>query len=136
MGRPPKMTDEIVKLLEDAFKLDAPISEACQYAGISRTAYYDYINAHPGFLDRLERLKSMTRFKMRSKVISKALRDPTFALNYLKLKCDDFKEKKQVESKGNTNITFIDAIISKKKELAEASKNGTTKEEARGRKAD
>jgi len=108
MGRPPKITDEVVKLLEDAFKLDAPITEACQYAGISRTAYYDYINAHPEFLDRLERLKSMTRFKIRGKVISRALKDANFGLNYLKLKCDDFKEKRKV----NTEHELINSDMS------------------------
>jgi predicted DNA-binding protein YlxM (UPF0122 family) len=111
MGRPPKLTEEVVKLLEDAFKLDAPVTEACQYAGISRTAYYDYVKAHPEFLDRLERLKSMTRFKIRGKVISRALKDPNFGLNYLKLKCDDFKEKKQVEAEVKTKLNAADSLI-------------------------
>lgn len=136
MGRPPKITGEVVKLLEDAFKLDAPVTEACQYAGISRTAYYDYVNAHPEFLDRLERLKSMTRFKIRGKVISRALKDPTFGLNYLKLKCDDFKEKKQVESNVNAAASFIDAIRKHREDRKEAEKNGTAQEKTSGRETD
>jgi hypothetical protein len=134
MGRPPKITDEVVKLLEDAFKLDAPVTEACQYAGISRTAYYDYTKSHPEFLDRLERLKSMTRFKIRGKVISKALKDPNFGLSYLKLKCDDFKEKKQVESNEDAATSLIKAIIARRKERNEEEKNGAAKEKTRGRK--
>ena len=113
MGRPPKITSEVVKLLEDAFKLDAPITEACQYAGISRQAYYDYTKAHPEFLDRLERLKSMTRFKIRGKVITKALKDANFGLNYLKLKCDDFKEKKQVNSEHEIKGSGMSEALAK-----------------------
>jgi predicted DNA-binding protein YlxM (UPF0122 family) len=127
MGRPPIITGEVVKLLEDAFKLDAPVTEACQYAGISRTAYYDYIKAHPEFLDRLERLKSMTRFKIRGKVISRALKDPNFGLNYLKLKCDDFKEKKQVDAEVNTKLNAADSLIialGKRSEEREGAENG------------
>lgn len=40
MGRPRKLTHDIVKAIEDALLAGAHQDQACEYAGISRSAYY------------------------------------------------------------------------------------------------
>jgi predicted DNA-binding protein YlxM (UPF0122 family) len=42
---PTKMTDEVVKKLEEVFALDGSVDEACYYANISRQCYYNWIKS-------------------------------------------------------------------------------------------
>lgn len=53
MGRPPKVTEDIVGILEQAFKDGANISQACILAKISRDSYYYNLENNPGFSDRM-----------------------------------------------------------------------------------
>lgn len=56
-GRPTVMTEEVLRKLEEAF-LDAFTDEmACLYAGISKTALYEYCEEHKDFAERKEVLK-------------------------------------------------------------------------------
>lgn len=52
--RKTKFTEECVKKLEEIFKIDWTVEEACWYAWISRRAYYDECNRNPEFLYRME----------------------------------------------------------------------------------
>ena len=49
VGRPQKLTDEIVGKLIYAFQKDFNVTEACDYAGISRDTYYDWCKNKKGF---------------------------------------------------------------------------------------
>lgn len=40
MARPTVMTDDVVRKLIEAFKLDVSVEEACLYADISKDTYY------------------------------------------------------------------------------------------------
>ncbi len=44
VGRPPKVTYKTMLRLSDAIQHNSTISEACRYAGISRTTYFLYMN--------------------------------------------------------------------------------------------
>lgn len=44
VGRPPKLTYKTIFRLADAIQHNATISEACRYAGISRSTYFLYMN--------------------------------------------------------------------------------------------
>jgi predicted DNA-binding protein YlxM (UPF0122 family) len=109
MAAPYKITEEVVRLLEEAFSVDAPVTEACKYAGIARTSYYDYIKAHPEIKDRFARLKMMPRYKMRSVLTKAAMKDPKLALDYLKHKSDDFRTKSDqaIEVSGGAVVDSI-----------------------------
>ena len=48
-GRPPEMTPDVVSKLIAAFNNGFNITEACQYAGISRTMYYDWLGKDDQF---------------------------------------------------------------------------------------
>ena len=71
-GRPTVMTEEVIRLLEEAFKWGCTDLEACCNADISKTALYEYCIANPEFAERKETLKNNTLLKAKM-VISKAI---------------------------------------------------------------
>lgn len=56
-GRPSKITPETKARLIEAFSKGCSDLEACIFAGISKTALYDYQNSHPEFADQKAALK-------------------------------------------------------------------------------
>lgn len=44
VGRPPKVTYKTMVRLADAIQHNSTISDACRYAGISRSTYFLYMN--------------------------------------------------------------------------------------------
>ena len=56
-GRPTVMTDEVISKLEHAFSMGCTDKEACLYAGISTTPFYEYQQEFPEFKERKEMLK-------------------------------------------------------------------------------
>lgn len=65
VGRPTKMTDEVVSKLEHAFSLGCTDLEACSYADISKHTLYRYESNNPEFSDRKEVLKTNPFMKAR-----------------------------------------------------------------------
>lgn len=65
-GRPTKMTEEVVGKLEYAFAKDFNVCEACDYAGIHRDSYYEWLKKCPEFSDRME--KAQTNLKRKAKI--------------------------------------------------------------------
>lgn len=53
-GRPSKLTEERTKKLEDIFKVGGTVLEACSFAGISTTAYYEWINKNESLRTKME----------------------------------------------------------------------------------
>jgi len=47
------MTDEVVRKLTEAFKLDVTVEEACLYANISKDAYYRKLKEDEEFSDEI-----------------------------------------------------------------------------------
>lgn len=68
IGRPPKINDDCVNKLEQAFAIGATDTEACCFAGISRQAYYVYVKKNPDFLDRVNQLKSRLPMKAKTEL--------------------------------------------------------------------
>ncbi|MEI7530220.1 MAG: hypothetical protein WCK76_14880, partial [Elusimicrobiota bacterium] len=56
-GRPCKMTDDVVRKLEEAASVDASIAEMCFHADIAKPTYYAWIKANPHLFARLEALR-------------------------------------------------------------------------------
>lgn len=93
----PKMTDEAIQKLEQAFAIDATVGEACFYADISTSTYYNWVGANPKLLDKFERLRNKPVLTARQSVV-KGLGDPEFALKYLKNKRNkEFSERNDVD---------------------------------------
>lgn len=67
-GRPTIKTDDIVLKLEEALKSDFTISEACNYAGISRPSYYKWLQEDEVFSYRMEKAQQYLAFKAKKTV--------------------------------------------------------------------
>lgn len=59
IGRPTVFTEEVVRKLEEAFMMDATDTEACAFAGIGRTAYYDELKRNEAFVNKMERAQQV-----------------------------------------------------------------------------
>lgn len=99
-GRPSKKDDKVVNLLEEAFRIDCTVSEACIHAWISREAYYEWLKSDSEFSDRMDKAKSFpyllarqTLFKAVSKGSDKA------AVEFLKRRDRRYSDKVKVEER-------------------------------------
>lgn len=70
MGRPTVMTKQVLKNLEDAFRIGCPDREACVYAEISDQTLYNYCKKYPEFLEQKESWKEVPVLKARGNVIN------------------------------------------------------------------
>ena len=98
-GRPTKMTEETVKKLEEAFKMDFNDSEACSYTGISREIYYTHRKKDQIFLDRMDSAKLWVGIKAK-KVVASAITDNGSVTDSWK-----WLEKRQSKEYGNKVVT-------------------------------
>ncbi len=87
MSRPTKLKKRVVQKLQEAFKLWCTTSEACCYAEISRSTYYDWLSTNQEFSDKIELSKKYLEYKSRA-VIANSLEnwDVKTAMWYLERK--------------------------------------------------
>lgn len=85
-GQPTVMTKDVLRDLKHAFSIGATDLEACFYAGIGKTALYDYQRKNPKYTEEKELLKEKTILKARQEVVKGLDGDPDFALKYLERK--------------------------------------------------
>ena len=113
--RPTKINEESVGKLEEIFKRDWNVSEACSYAGIHRDTYYQNLKKNKEFSDRMERAR-MFPFIYAKKKLFEAIgsKDPNisakYALEFLRRRDPEWKDKKDdtVENIWFTSITIED----------------------------
>lgn len=105
MGRPRKITKEVVGKLEYAFMKGFNISEACDYAEISRDTYYEKLKQSKEFSDKMEMAK--TNLQRRAKInLAEAIEggDLNESKYYLERKCkDEFSIKQEINLSGEIN---------------------------------
>lgn len=53
IGRKPKVTYTTMLMLSDAIQHNSSISEACRWAGISRTTFFNYMRNNEVFRQRM-----------------------------------------------------------------------------------
>ncbi len=97
-GAPTKYTPLIVGKLVASFNNGYNITEACQYAGVHRDTYYEWITSKPGFSDKMEEAKNMVNRRAKE-VVTEAINagDSNLAFKYLQVRDPDFKAKLQVD---------------------------------------
>lgn len=116
-GRPTKIDSEAVKLLEEAFKIDATVTEACLHAGISREAYYNRCKVDPDFVDKMERAKAFPAM-LAKKTLFKSLlsKDEKVAQKgaeiYLTRRCKEYSTKAEI-----TNNTTLEVLSEEDKNI-------------------
>ena len=96
--RPSKFTDQIIQKLKEAFKLWCTVEEACSYAEISKSSYYEWLSINKEFSDEIKIAKKYLEFKSRA-VIARSLEEWNVktAMWYLERK-----------NKKEFNINFIE----------------------------
>ena len=110
VGRPSKITKEVVAKLEQAYKIGANDTEACLNAGIDRSTLFRYEKENEDFCNKKAEWKRQPILKAKFSVY-KGLDDPKLALDYLKLRDDEFSPKLKQEVK---NITPQIVVASEK----------------------
>lgn len=103
-GRPTKLTTECVAKLEQAFKIGANDTEACLFAGIDRSTFYRYEEAHPEFRNKKLEWKRNPILKAKN-TIYKNLDDPNVAKWLLERRDDEYSNKQRQEITGNVNVS-------------------------------
>lgn len=101
VGRPLKIDDSVLAKLEAAYKVGANDTEACEYAEIDPATLYRYFKKNEDFCKKKTAWKSRPTLKAKFTVY-KNLDDPKLALDYLKLRDDEFSTKVKSEV---TNLT-------------------------------
>lgn len=93
-----KHDEVIVRKLEVAFNNMFNVTEACQYADISRETYYNWLEDDDAFSYRMSIARTAPNRKAKQNV-AEALRqgDPKISLKYLTIKDPDFKPKTILE---------------------------------------
>lgn len=111
-GRPTVITPEVIRKLEEVFAFGGTDKEACFYAGIGTSAFYDYQKENPEFVERKEALKQKPILKARQTVI-KNLDNPETAKWYLARKRkEEFSERQELEASGR----FLSGTLTPKEE--------------------
>lgn len=103
----PKKTPEVINLLEQAFALDATISEACSNADIAESTYYEWVKDDVELSERFRMLRYKPVLKARKSVVEAMEKDPKLALKYLGLK----------RNKEFTNKVIQDVVVSEKQKV-------------------
>lgn len=101
-GRPRVVTPGVVEKLEEAFTVGANITQACDFAGISRDTYYNYCKRNAGFADKVEEWSARTGLRAKYNIY-KAIenKDVDVSKWYLERTDDAFNPKKRAEITGS-----------------------------------
>ena len=100
-GRPTVMTKDVLLKLEDAFRFCYTDEEACLYADISPTPFYEYQKKHPEFAERKKALRLYPNLHAKEELVKGIKGSIDQARWWAKNKMrDEFGEKSTVELKG------------------------------------
>lgn len=122
MGRPTVMTEAVIDKLRQAFLVGATNEEAHGYAGISHETFYNYLEKHPEFREKIEAWKNEPILKAKMTVVG-SLNDPKSAQWYLEKKAKDFKTKIEMEGGDNPIKVLLQAYGIEPDKLAEGQDN-------------
>lgn len=93
-GAPTKYTPAVVNKLVAAFNNAFNITEACEYSGISRETYYNWLETQDGFSDKMTEAQSAPNRKAKEVIITAInSKDVNTARWFLDRRDPDFKAK-------------------------------------------
>lgn len=112
VGRPRAIGEKELRKLEEAFKMGCTNREACFYADVCESTFYDFLKEYPEFSEKIDIWKSYEKIKARM-VIHKALDngDKDMAKWYLERKArDEFSTKQEFDATVNNRVEIIDDL--------------------------
>jgi hypothetical protein len=99
-GRPIKIDENIVRKLIEGFQNDFTVEEACRYAGVAKTTYYEQCKRDPSFADEMDRAQDFPLTLAKKRLLN-AIRDPEsddgLALKFLERRQRDRYSPKSIE---------------------------------------
>lgn len=130
VGRPTVMTEEVLRKLELAFSYGCSDLEACLFAGISKTPFYDYQDEHPEFKERKELLKDTPVLQARETVVRELKSNLQAAQWYLERKRNkEFSTRTEQEQNGTLkHVIEIHDWRGATKQIDNFNQDGTFKE--------
>lgn len=101
-----KLSETIVKKLEEAFSIGATIEEACFYANVSRQTFYNWIDKDEKLKERFDILKQKPILKARM-TIANHLNETETAKWYLERKRKgEFSLRQEMTGADGKDLTF------------------------------
>ena len=84
-GRPTLISEDKVKKLEEAFRIDSTVEQACLFAEISERIFYNRCKADPTFLQRMRAAQAYYHVLLKDSVAKQAItrKDGSLALKVL-----------------------------------------------------
>ena len=96
------MTPDALQKLTQVFALDGSVEEACYYADISVSTYYNWIKKKPELLEGFDRIRNKPILAARMEVVKGIDNNPEFALRFLERKrSNEFGPKTKHEHSGS-----------------------------------
>lgn len=119
-GRPRKITNTVLRKLEEGFLKGLSDRECCIYADIAPSTLYDYCKEHPDFSERKEVLKENVAARAKINIADQIENgDVSLSAWYLERKCrDEFSLKQEVQMNAKVNNPFAELSIEELKRLA------------------
>lgn len=99
-----KMTPEVLELLRQAFAVDATIAEACFYAGIAESTYYNWKKENPEQMEDIERLRLTPILTARQTIVTGLKQVGTAQWFIERKRSDEFSTKSKVEHEGKVEV--------------------------------
>ena len=105
-GRPPVITEPVLRKLEQAFAIDCTVEEACILAGIGTRTYYDFLDKHPDFSQTIELLRNIPFLLARQTIIDGIMNNYSQAMDYMsRKKKGEFSHKLEMSHDGGIKHT-------------------------------
>ena len=107
-GRPAAVNKNTLPMLDYAFSIGCSDVEACAYANISTSAFYNYIRKHPDYRERKEALKKYPVLKAKEgsrKLIEEG--DPVHLRWFLEHKCrEEYGNRAEIDINAGGCLTI------------------------------
>ena len=99
--------------LEYGFMKGLNVTECCHYADISRNAFYDYLEKHPDFKDRMEELRSRPSTKAKLNVVEAIEKGDTDLSKWWleRRNKDEFSTKQEVDADVKSDMTITVELV-------------------------
>ncbi len=114
VGRPRTITAKKLDQLKEAFMMGCTNREACFYADVAESTFYDFLKEYPEFSEKIDMWKTYEKIKSRM-VVHKALDrgDKEMAKWYLERKAkDEFSTKQEVDATSINRVTIVNDLPS------------------------